>query len=368
MPGGPGGAGHLHGEHHPRRRGPRQRQAVAPRGDHSSQHHAGADTIVLPAGVFKITLVGASEDGNVTGDFDITDSLTIQGAGAGLTIIDGQQLDRVFDVFGTGPSSIKVVLQGLTIRNGLVAGDGGGIRVGNADLVVRDCVVTGNRASRTGGGISNGTAPGTGNVTLVRTTVGRNVAGTTGGGISATGSSVLTVKDSTVRRNVAASVGGGIYADTATLTNCTVSGNSAGSGGGGIYAGTATLTNCTVSGNSAGSGGGGIAAGTATTADQLHRQRQLRRRRRRRHRARRHGDADQLHRQRQLRRHRRRRPASTTGTATLTNCTVSGNSAHGGGGVHRCYHGTATLTNCTVSGNSAHGGGGGIGATTARRR
>ena len=99
----------------------------------------GADAIVLPAGVFKITVAGAGEDGNLTGDFDITGTVTIQGAGAGLTIIDGQQLDRVFDVIGTAPSSIKVVLQGLTVRNGNVTGDGGGVQVGNADLVVRDC-------------------------------------------------------------------------------------------------------------------------------------------------------------------------------------------------------------------------------------
>ena len=53
----------------------------------------------------------------------------------------------MFDVLGSGPSSIKVVFAGLTIRNGNVTGDGGGIQVGNADLVVRDSVVSGNRAS-----------------------------------------------------------------------------------------------------------------------------------------------------------------------------------------------------------------------------
>ena len=57
----------------------------------------GADVIVVPAGVYKIT-VRPGEDANATGDFDITGSLTIQGAGAGLTIIDAQQFDRVFDV------------------------------------------------------------------------------------------------------------------------------------------------------------------------------------------------------------------------------------------------------------------------------
>jgi hypothetical protein len=40
------------------------------------------------------------------------------------------------------------------------------------------------------------------------------------------------------------------------------------------------------------------------------------------------------------------------GTMTLTNCTVSGNSARLSGGGLKNY-GTATLTNCTVSGNSA---------------
>ena len=38
---------------------------------------------------------------------------------------------------------------------------------------------------------------------------------------------------------------------------------------------------------------------------------------------------------------------------TLTNCTVSGNSAGQGGGLENVY-GMTTLTNCTVSGNSAH--------------
>ena len=45
--------------------------------------HAGADVIVLPAGVFRIALAGAGDDANATGDFDVTDSDPIQGAGAG---------------------------------------------------------------------------------------------------------------------------------------------------------------------------------------------------------------------------------------------------------------------------------------------
>ncbi len=47
------------------------------------------------------------------------------------------------------------------------------------------------------------------------------------------------------------------------------------------------------------------------------------------------------------------------GTTTLTNCTISGNSAAVGGGLVN-YGGPLTLTNCNVSGNSAQYGGGGI--------
>src|SRR5262249_4310013 len=46
------------------------------------------------------------------------------------------------------------------------------------------------------------------------------------------------------------------------------------------------------------------------------------------------------------------------GTTTLTNCTVSGNSASRIGGGVSMDHGTLTLTNCTVNGNSAGSGGG----------
>jgi len=279
---------------------------------------AGADVIVLPAGVYKLALTGAGEDANATGDLDITGAVTIQGAGAGATVIDGKQLDRVFDVLGAFPSSIKVIMQGLTARNGS-ASDSGGIQVGNADLVVRDCVVTGNRTAGNGGGVSNASVTGSGNVTLVRTTVSRNVSSAGGAGLFILGGgSKLTLKDSVVRHNVTVGSGGGISAGDVTLTNSIVRGNEgSGLGGGGINASTATLTDCTISGNvvsGIGSGGGGVRATTAT----------------------------------------------------LTNCTISGNTTFGssgsGGGISAP---TMTLTHCTVSGNVAGGEGGGLVATTA---
>ena len=43
------------------------------------------------------------------------------------------------------------------------------------------------------------------------------------------------------------------------------------------------------------------------------------------------------------------------GTADLSDCMISDNSARGDGGAVQLPSGTATLTNCTVSGNSAGG-------------
>src|SRR5262245_2020476 len=223
----------------------------------------GLETITLKAGVYNITLPG-HESFNAAGDFNIQDSVTIVGASAGTTIIDGRQKDRVFDIFGPAPSSLRVTFQGVTIRGGLndTFFGGGGILVGNADLVVRDCLITGNRTALVGGGISNAYAPATGKVTLVRSTVSRNVADGSGGGLYVGTDAVgqggnLTVKRSTVRRNLSNGQGGGILAGTVTLTGSTVSGNAADYGGG-INAVTATLTNCTINGNTVGTNGGGI--------------------------------------------------------------------------------------------------------------
>ena len=63
--------------------------------------------------------------------------------------------------------------------------------------------------------------------------------------------------------------------------------------------------------------------------------------------------ADRLHRQRQLRLPSGGGLFNYGGTVTLTDCTVSGNSASDGGGGLDNLDGTATLIYCTVSGNSA---------------
>ncbi|MGH2389592.1 MAG: choice-of-anchor Q domain-containing protein, partial [Chloroflexota bacterium] len=209
----------------------------------------------------------------------------------------------------------------------------------------------------------------TGSVTLTNSTVSDNTVtspndGGVGGGIAA-GSVALT--GSTVSDNTANSVdggpatGGGIYASNAvTLTGSTVSGNSAAgeskspAGGGGIEATTVTLTNSTVSGNTAtaseNTDGGGIEAATVTLSGSTVSDN--------------HAVAAFIF-----------GPVSSegggiftydSGSVTLTDSTVSGNTAEGagnvGGGAGIYANGSLTLISSTVSGNTATSTNGGSGA------
>ncbi len=81
------------------------------------------DAIILPAGIYTLTNLGANEDAALTGDLDVADvavegKLMVAGAGAGITIIDGNKAagaalaDRIFQV-GAG----DLTLNNLTIRN-----------------------------------------------------------------------------------------------------------------------------------------------------------------------------------------------------------------------------------------------------------
>ena len=84
----------------------------------------GADTIKLKAGLYMLTIAGASENAGATGDLDITGDLTIIGTGAKNTFINGGKLDRVFHVMG----AISVTMTDMTIQNGLATDDGYGRR------------------------------------------------------------------------------------------------------------------------------------------------------------------------------------------------------------------------------------------------
>lgn len=210
---------------------------------------SGPDTINLPAGTFTLSIAGTGEDAAATGDLDITGPLTISGTGAGRTIINGGNIDRVFHLIGAVP----VTISGVTITNGNAAGGAGGaIHNALGTLTLTDAVISSNTAG-TGGGINNAVGA---TLTLTDVTISSNSANS-GGGIANTGTATLARV--TLNGNTALS-GGGIYnpLGTVTLTNVTISGNTADSGGGIDNAGTATLTNTTVASNAAGGTGGGI--------------------------------------------------------------------------------------------------------------
>ena len=82
---------------------------------------AAADTILLESGFHQVRLNG---NGNDLGDFDILTDITIQGAGAGESIISGVMSDRLFQVSTGG----DLTLQGLTLERGRNV-TGGAVRV-----------------------------------------------------------------------------------------------------------------------------------------------------------------------------------------------------------------------------------------------
>ena len=111
---------------------------------------AGDNTIYIGSGTYTLNLTGSGEDLSATGDLDITvGTLTIIGAGADKTIIDGADLDRVFDL----RPGVTVTLADVTVTGGDVIGNGGAILVDGATLTLSDVAVMDSNASGGGGGI-----------------------------------------------------------------------------------------------------------------------------------------------------------------------------------------------------------------------
>jgi CSLREA domain-containing protein len=213
------------------------------------------DTIAIPAGNYGLTAGELALTG--------TGSVTISGAGARTTTIDGAGASRVLRLDGP-----VVAIEGVTITGGNAAlagefaGDGGGILL-----------------------------DGTGTLKLVRSTVANNTAILNGGGISAPPEnaqrSSITIVESTIAGNTVAGgalegLGGGIYAlGDLVVVNSTIAENkveNAGTNmGGGALVGfnfaategttSATFINSTVAGNivAAGGSGAGLSVQNPTT-------------------------------------------------------------------------------------------------------
>lgn len=291
----------------------------------------GLDSIVVPAGTYLLTL----------GELEIQSDLVINGAGAGQTTVDGNQLSRGFAVSAESTASIVavsiangrhqptlgargggilnagslLVSQSVvrhSVADALDGGQGGGIHNTGAlelvDSAVRDNSA-GSSALGSGGGIYN-----TGTLVLTHSTVHDNAVpvgpGTFsgGGGVANAGGSLI-LSDSTVRDNSGDSGAGIATHGTASILDSAVRDNSARNGGGIVNSGTLVLSASTVSGNSAKADLGGTGGGLVNT-----------------------------------------------GSASLVNSTISNNEVRGvlsatGGGITNS--GTLTSTNSTIAGNAA---------------
>jgi hypothetical protein len=221
--------------------------------------HAGADTIVFAVnGQFNMQQLTSGDNSNNSGDFDITDSLTLVGNGSTQTVINGNGLDRVFDL-----RSGNITLSNLTVRGG-ASNSGAGILVAVGTTATLDGVVIENNlgvgSSKGGGVYSNGNL-------VLRNTVIRNngdasANALTGAGLYINNGSLL-AQDVEISGNIAnGRDGGGLYisgGDAVVLNRVTLAGNTADRGGG-LWNSrdNVTLSNVTVSGNTATSQGGGL--------------------------------------------------------------------------------------------------------------
>ena len=282
---------------------PRTRQGSLRQAVQNTNAMDGGDIVQVPAGTYPLSLSGTGENGALTGDLDVRDSLALAGAGVADTIIDGLTLDRVLELH----NAATTLISNLTIRNGDSGNqDGGGIR-NLGSLSLTNAVVTGNSSLKRGGGIyADG---GSASLALSGVVVSGNSA-EDGGGIWAKQlGAAPTLTDVTLSGNTATKAGGGIYSEQGDLAvaNVTISGNGA-QRGAGIYnkgnSFTQNLINVTLSGNTATVGGGGI--------------------------------------------------WSQDGSVSLSNVTLSGNTAPDGGGIF-VDSGSPTLKN-TIVANSASGG------------
>lgn len=275
----------------------------------------GQELVEVPAGRYRLTLNGDSENSDAYRDLEILDDLHLTGAGIGATIIDGDGWTRVIEV-DTFDQGLSARIARLTVTGGFhpfggallnrgvllledvevsenTGFNGGGVL--NTDtLRIRRGSLTGNKAfpdesgaTGFGGGLWSDVD---GYVIIDSSAVSGNNAHYNGGGIYAAG--FLEISDSTIASNAAGAVGGGVFvlgdlslratfiAENAAndggglatqdgasghLVDCEVMDNSATGvdlgGGGGLfnYAAALVVENCSLTGNVAyGEGGGAI--------------------------------------------------------------------------------------------------------------
>ena len=225
---------------------------------------------------YVLTVGGPGEQAAAGGDLDVTDDLTILGAGTSETIVHANGLDRVFEI-----RSGTVLLSRLQVTGG--SSDFGGGILNAATLRLERVLVTGNTSTGsfgTGGGVYNlgelhvvdteinsneggfgGAIRNDGTLTVLRSSIASNIGSPQAGGINNNGTALIVA--STLALNQVSFGAGGALRNRGTLTlvDSTLRGNSSVSRGGGIYnhsGGVLRVTNSTLSGNTDTVVGGGI--------------------------------------------------------------------------------------------------------------
>jgi hypothetical protein len=246
------------------------------------QAHFGACTI--PSGSYP-TIQSAVNDNNClviqlgaqsfNENVVINRSVAVNGTTSSTTIINGQNLERVFRV-GSGA---VVTITSLTVTNGR-----GGIL--NQGTVYLENIIIRQNFAPVGAGIFN-----TGTATIISTTITQNetqgqeerlaggiynngqmyieqslihdnMSDSLGGGLLNNETGNLSILNSVIAENWAGHGGGIFNIGAITITNSTIISNTAGNTeGGGMaqYSGWLVMTNVTLSGNTAGTSGGAIA-------------------------------------------------------------------------------------------------------------
>ncbi len=192
--------------------------------------------------------ISGADLGDSSGDLNILEDVSLQGAGAETTLVDGNAADGVFDL---GSYQSNVSISGITVRNGRSTSFGSrGIYGLDNNLTLRNCAIVDNElvyASSYGGGLFSA-----GQLTMTNCLVAGNTVTATSTGL-----------------------GGGVclyFGGTSTLTNCTISSNntsggmSTGGGGLAVLGNNVTLNHRTITNNTCTGAAGGIYCHGHTTS------------------------------------------------------------------------------------------------------
>ena len=256
------------------------------------------DKVVVPAGTYQLTLSGSYIDfgSDATYHIEITGPVNIVGAGAGSTIIDAQQHDKIFSInFGlNAPAAIfDTFISGVTLQNAKNNNNGespvfasnyfAGIMdwdsFGGGYLTITNSTLQTSTALWGPGGAIVGfnTGGGSGTIELDSCTVTGNSTPEAGGAIQTQENYPAVILNATTISNNKALVsvnsgdtaalgeGGGLYilvgssVQSAIINGSVISGNQASSDGGGVYGGLGLLvTASSFTGNTSGDSGGGL--------------------------------------------------------------------------------------------------------------